>query len=249
MGTGRFRHVALGDVGSTNDEVRHRLDLLDAGPLVITAERQVKGRGRRGREWVSPAGNLYASFAYCPNVPLMRFAELSFVVAVAVAEMAEALAGEHASIRCKWPNDVLADGAKLSGILLETARSTAGRDAVIMGIGINVASAPTDTPYGAVALGQLDPAITVERVLAMLSMRLTAWTETWETQGFAHVRSAWLAVADGLGKPVVARLADGELHGRFDGLDVDGALLLRQDDDTIRRVTAGDVFRPTHRQD
>lgn len=247
MDTGRFCHVALGDVGSTNDEVRTRLDQLDIGPLVITAERQVKGRGRRGREWVSPVGNLYASFAFCPDVPLMRFAELSFVVAVAVAEMAEALVGTRATIRCKWPNDVLADGAKLSGILLETARSAAGRDAVIMGIGINVASAPTDTPYGAAALGLLDAEVTVERVLAMLSTRLTAWTETWETQGFAHVRNAWLAIADGLGAPIVARLADGELHGRFDGLDVDGALLLRQDDDTIRRITAGDVFRPSGR--
>ncbi len=247
MDTGRFRHVALGDVGSTNDEVRDRLPLLDQGALVITAERQLKGRGRRGREWVSPAGNLYASFAYCPGVPLMRFAELSFVVAVAVTEMAQALVGTRAEVRCKWPNDVLADGAKLSGILLETARSAAGHDAVIMGIGINVASAPTDMPYRAAALALLDPTVTVDRVLAMLSQRLTVWTETWETQGFAPVRSAWLAVADGLGKPVVARLADGELHGRFDGLDVDGALLLRQDDDTIRRVTAGDVFRPTHR--
>ncbi|MDF1720931.1 MAG: biotin--[acetyl-CoA-carboxylase] ligase [Minwuia sp.] len=247
MDTGRFRHLALGDVGSTNDEVRARIDQLDGGPLVITAERQMKGRGRRGREWVSPAGNLYASFAFCPNVPLVRFAELSFAVAVAVAEMAEALVGTRATIRCKWPNDVLADGAKLSGILLETARTGAGRDAVIMGIGINVASAPVDTPYAAAALGSIDPDVAVDRVLAMLSLRLTAWTQTWETQGFAHVRAAWLAIADGLGAPIVARLADGELHGRFDGLDDDGALLLRQVDDTIRRVTAGDVFRPASR--
>lgn len=81
----------------------------------------------------------------------------------------------------------------------------------------------------------------------MLSTRLTAWTETWETQGFAGVRQAWLGMADGLGGPVVARLADSELHGLFEGLDDDGALLLRQDDDTLKRITAGDVFRPKAR--
>lgn len=247
MSTGRFHHVALGDVGSTNDEVRSRLDLADQGGLVVTAERQLQGRGRRGREWTSPAGNLYSSFCFCPTVPLARFAELSFISALGVAEAATEVLGGRADVRCKWPNDVLADGAKLSGILLETARTPAGRDAVIMGIGVNVASAPTGTPYPAFALSALAPETTVQRVLAMLSMRLTAWTETWERQGFAAVRRAWLGMADGLGKPVIARLADSELHGLFEGLDDDGALLLRQDDDTLRRITAGDVFRPPTR--
>ena len=245
--TGRFRHVALGDVGSTNDEVKARLDMVEQGGVVVTAERQLQGRGRRGRVWTSPAGNLYASFGFCPLVPLARFAELSFIAALGVAEMATEVVGSAASIRCKWPNDVLADGAKLSGILLETGKTASGRDAVIMGIGVNVASAPTDTPYPAAALSALAPDVTVERVLAMLSLRLTAWTETWERQGFAGVRRAWLDMADGLGGPVIARLSDGELHGRFEGLDDDGALLLRQDDDTVRRITAGDVFRPPAR--
>lgn len=247
MASNRFRHVALDDVGSTNDEVRSRLDMVEQGGLVVTGRRQLQGRGRRGREWTSPEGNLYASFAFCPSVPLARFAELSFICALGVAEMAAEILGDRAEVRCKWPNDVLADGAKLAGILLETARTPTGRDAVIMGIGVNVASAPTGTPYPAFALATRAPETTVERVLAMLSTRLTAWTETWETQGFAGVRQAWLGMADGLGGPVVARLADSELHGLFEGLDDDGALLLRQDDDTLKRITAGDVFRPKAR--
>ncbi|MEC9348030.1 MAG: biotin--[acetyl-CoA-carboxylase] ligase [Pseudomonadota bacterium] len=244
MTTERFRHIRLDDVGSTNDEARSRMIVFPGEEFVVTGVRQLSGRGRRGRTWVSPEGNVYASFLIRAQAPTGRLPELSFVAALAVAEAASAFVDPPGRVRCKWPNDVLVDGAKVSGILLETATDTSGKMVVIAGIGINVATKPSDTPYPAVALSACSPEASVDGVFTMLRASLTTWLQTWETHGFAPVRAAWLGLADGVGEPVVVRLADGELHGRFAGLDESGALILEMPQGDVRRITAGDVFRP-----
>lgn len=240
-----FQHVALGDVESTNDEARLRIGDRAPGPFAVTAERQLKGRGRRGRDWISPRGNLYASFCLFPERPISELPELSFVAALAVCDMARTFAALHGHVRCKWPNDVLYDGAKLSGILLESAsRADNAGHAVILGIGVNIGSAPVDTPYPAAAMESFCPSISVALAYRVLQDRLSHWSDTWQCHGFAPVRQAWLERVDGLGRPVVARLTDRELHGRFAGLADDGALMLETEGGDVVRIAAGDIFRP-----
>lgn len=240
----RFRRIALGDVGSTNDEARSRLEMLADGPYVVTGVRQLSGRGRRGRAWTSPEGNVYASFVLRPAAPLSRFPELSFVAALAVSDAALTFIPDRARVRCKWPNDVLVDGAKLSGILLETA-ATPGGPAVIVGIGVNVVSSPPDTPYPATALAAHSADANADAVFEALAAALGDRVGRWQTDGFAAVRGAWLERADRLGEAVIARLSDREIHGRFVDLAEDGALMLENEAGDMVRIAAGDIFRPT----
>lgn len=239
-----FRHIPLEDVGSTNDEARARLDMLAGGPFVVTGKRQLSGRGRRGRNWVSPEGNLYASFVVAPDIPLVRLPELSFVAALSVCEAGRELTAVGDDIRCKWPNDVLAGDAKICGILLETAALADGRYAVICGIGVNVASSPPETPYPAAALSDLGFVGSPPDVLRSLSSMMTHWIGRWIGDGFQPIRDAWLQRVSGLGEPIVARLPDREIEGRFAGMADDGALMLETGAGDVLRIAAADVFRP-----
>ncbi|MGB0694737.1 MAG: biotin--[acetyl-CoA-carboxylase] ligase [Rhodospirillaceae bacterium] len=238
-------------VGSTNDLIRDLIERDEAPDgLVIRAERQTGGRGRSGRDWISPAGNLYHSF--CVSVPdgPGKAAELSFVAAVALADAISALCPQ-ADPRCKWPNDLLCHGAKVSGILLETAMPPQGSLdpalRVIVGIGINVREAPQASvlqsriPAG--ALVDYGCEITADLLFGHSIEAFRNRVETWRARGFAPIREAWLGRALGLGGPVEARLGSGEtLSGRFTELDPQGALMLEDAAGTVHRVLAGDVF-------
>ncbi len=149
-----------------------------------------------------------------------------FVSALSVCEMARELTGLGDQVRCKWPNDVLAGDAKLCGILLETAALPDGRYAVISGIGVNVASSPPDTPYPATSLGALGFRASSDDVLIELAKQMGYWISVWAADGFGAVRSAWLQRVSGLGEPIIARLPDREIQGRFVGMAEDGALML-----------------------
>jgi BirA family biotin operon repressor/biotin-[acetyl-CoA-carboxylase] ligase len=223
-------------VGSTNDEVKDLAARLGAGEgTLVWADEQSGGRGRRGRVWVSPPGNLYCSVLLMPDVPLMRAAELGFVAALAIADLAK-WAAPTADIRLKWPNDVLANGAKISGILLEALEPKG----VVLGLGVNISNAPEDTPYPAVALSKWNPGLTVPAALERLMENLWDLYSLWRTHGFLPIRDLWLASAKGLGEPIEVRLEDRTLSGIFTGLDEQGALIL----DGATRILAGDVFFP-----
>ncbi len=234
-----FRLVGLDVVGSTNDEAR-RLALSGSAAdlLVVTARRQTAGRGRRGRAWVSPEGNLHASVLIAID-DLARAAQLGFAAAVALAEaFAELVA---ADFRCKWPNDVLMDGRKVAGMLLEPA----GQGWLILGFGVDVAECPPPDAvmYPAAALAHAGYAGTAADVLAAACRRLGPWVARWRAEGFAPVREAWMARARGVGQPVVVRLEGETLTGVFAGLDEQGALLLDAGS-TVQRIMAGDVYFP-----
>lgn len=239
-----FNHIALGDVGSTNDEARSRLSELAHGSFVVTGERQLSGRGRRGRNWASPAGNLYASFALRPGLPVARLPEMSFVSALAVCDMVRELTDAGDRIACKWPNDVLAGDAKICGILLETAALPDGALAVISGIGVNVVSSPPNTPYPAACMADLGFDGDLSAVIESLNRVLSYWSALWISDGFGPIREAWLERASGLGEPLTARLPDREIEGRFAGLAEDGALMLETGGAGMLRIAAADVFRP-----
>lgn len=226
-------------VGSTSDEAR-RLAAEGAPPgLVVTAAEQTAGRGRQGRGWASPVGNLYASVLLAPAVPPARLPELGFVAAVAVASTLDRFLPEG-TIGLKWPNDVLARGAKIAGLLVEQADGMA-----ILGMGINLAAAPADTPYPATTLAACGAVVTPEMALERLLEALGDALARWEQLGFAPIRAAWLARAHPPGTPLRVRLggpaAAGVLEGRFAGLDADGALLLATAAGQ-RRIAAGDVL-------
>jgi len=224
---------------STNDEAGRLAAGGERGPLWIVAREQRAGRGRRGRAWVSERGNLFATLltrAAPPSAP-----QLAFAAGLAVAETLAAFAPVVA-VTLKWPNDVLLDGRKAAGILLEALRG----DTLAIGIGINLADHPLDTETPAVSVSALTgSAPDADRVLVRLAGAMAAWYEVWSSRGFAPVREAWLAHAAGLGQPIRARLEGREMMGVFEALDEDGALLLRDASGALTRIAAGDVFLGT----
>jgi BirA family biotin operon repressor/biotin-[acetyl-CoA-carboxylase] ligase len=224
------------EIDSTNEEARRRAVSGETGPLWIMAARQTAGRGRRGRAWDTGAGNLAATLLLCPARARQEWPQLSFAAAIAAWDMCSHFAPK-ASITLKWPNDVLAGGGKLAGLLLEAAGS-----ALAIGIGVNLACHPSDTPYPAtslMALGVVAPP--PEDALAMLAARFAHWYDAWVTQGFSPLREAWLARAGGVGAPILARLAHEERTGVFEGIDAEGALLLNRQG-RVETITAGEVF-------
>jgi BirA family biotin operon repressor/biotin-[acetyl-CoA-carboxylase] ligase len=230
--------VALQSVGSTNDEAARLADDGTPEGTVVWAREQQGGRGRRGRAWASPPGNLYSSTVLRPDCPAARAAELGFVAALAVGD----LVPSGRAVRLKWPNDVLVDGGKIAGILLESAVSQSGHvQHVVAGIGINVSFAPQlpDMRYPGAALGG-----TVEAALEALTAGLAARLAQWRRDGFESIRTAWLAQAGPLGATVDVRLGDGLASGRFAGLDLDGALLLDTADGP-RRIVSGELLGRT----
>jgi BirA family biotin operon repressor/biotin-[acetyl-CoA-carboxylase] ligase len=229
------------EIDSTNEEARRMALAGERGPIWISAARQSAGRGRRGRTWVSPTGNLSATLLIAPGRPAGECAQISFVAALASSD---AMGSFGADARVKWPNDVLANGAKISGILLESA-SQGGADPawLAVGIGINLKHHPTDTEFPATSLPALGLSAPEPReALSRLAASFAKWYEVWRSDGFASIRDAWLARAAGLGTRIRARLTNGETMGIFEGIDTNGALLLRETQDRVRTIAAGEVF-------
>ncbi|HVI52266.1 MAG TPA: biotin--[acetyl-CoA-carboxylase] ligase [Candidatus Sulfotelmatobacter sp.] len=234
-----FRLAAFDCIDSTNDEVRRRADSGEGPNLVAWAKEQTAGRGRRGRPWVSPRGNLHCSILLQPRPRADEAPQLAFVAAVALQQSLSSLLPQS-PFRCKWPNDLLCNGKKVAGMLLESASPY-----VILGVGVNVVEAPAPALYPAVCLRQLGSGAEDFDVLSAFCEALAEWHGRWMTEGFAPIRQAWLDRAQGVGGPVTVRLADhSEQNGRFAGLDAAGALLLETSDGACRPILAGDVFFP-----
>ena len=234
------RIAAHGELDSTNSEARRLAQAGEQGPLWITAERQTAGRGRRGRVWNSGQGNLAATLLLRPEAPAAIIGQLSFAAALAVAEMAAHFAPQ-AAITVKWPNDVLAEGRKLAGILLEVGPAPKGIWLAI-GIGVNLASFPQGTEFPATSLAQLGIAPpSADAALSVLAARFAHWYALWMSEGFEIVRAAWLAQAGGLGLPIRARLPHEIREGVFEGIDSAGALLLNEQG-RVSAIAAGEVF-------
>lgn len=242
-----FRIKAFDSVGSTNDEAK-ALARSGAGEgTLVWARRQEGGRGRRGRAWTSPEGNLYSSIILRPNRLPADAAQISFVAALAIAETAEAVLPDPSGVRCKWPNDVLIHGRKLSGILLESEPTPSGLVSwVVLGVGVNLRHFPEESDYAATSLiAEGAPVLAPSALLEIYAEHLAVWYGRWLEFGFAPIRAAWLGRARGLGAPILVRLADRTISGVFVDLDSDGVLLLDPEDGGPRqRITAGDVFFP-----
>lgn len=237
-----YRLVSHERIASTNDEAKALAAEGALAGTLVWARTQTAGRGRQGRGWISPAGNFYASLVLRPDVPIATAAQLGFVAALAVADACLALA-PAAAISLKWPNDVLLNGRKLAGILLESQSQGDGTLGwLVLGVGINLATYPVEVEYPATALAATGADVDSEAMLGALAASFLIWYERWrEGAGFATIRAEWLARAQGLGQPIRVRLPAETLAGVFAGLDADGALLLEAEQGR-RRIAAGEVF-------
>ena len=234
---------ALDEVDSTNAEARRRADAGDRGPRWITASRQTAGRGRRGRAWETGAGNLAATYLAHTAKPPAEAAQVSFVAALAVADLAVAYV-PAGLVSLKWPNDPMIGGRKTAGILVESGPHPAGGLWLAVGCGVNLATPPdaAERPATAFAEHMRAPPPAPLDALAVLAEAFERWRGLWEQLGFAPIAEAWTARAHGLGETCTARLPGETIEGVAEGLDGDGALRLRTAPGVIRRITAGDVF-------
>lgn len=245
-GNGGAGRIVLPKIDSTNAEgFRRALGL--AGPTWILAGVQTAGRGRRARPWSSPAGNFHGTLVLKPTEPPETVALRSFAAALALRDALIAVTGLPGSFALKWPNDVLCNGGKLAGILLES-QGLSGPDPVLcIGIGINLIAAPDPDQVepGALRpvslLAETGLRITPEAFLDALAPAYAQWEATFRTQGFAPLRAAWLAHAARLGEPIRARTGSETHEGRFDGIDADGNLILATAQATLA-IPAAEVF-------
>lgn len=241
-----FKLIAIDKVGSTNEEAKRLASTGAPAGTLVWAREQLAGRGRRGRSWSSPPGNLYMSLLLRPGCPPAQACQLNFVTAVALGQAVTSLLPAGRSVALKWPNDVLVDEAKVSGILLE-AGAAADRTVewLVIGVGVNLVSHPTDSAYPATDLASAGTgACTPEETLLAFSEHFEGWHAVWSRDGFAPVRARWLASARGLGEAIQVRLERETLHGRFSDLDENGALMLDMPDGARRQITTGDLFFP-----
>jgi BirA family biotin operon repressor/biotin-[acetyl-CoA-carboxylase] ligase len=239
-----FKLITYDSVGSTNEEAKRFA--MDGAPegIVVWAKDQSSGIGRRGRKWVSSEGNLYFSILLRPECLAFKAMQLNFVTSLCIAEEVAHVLPRSAFINCKWPNDVLVEGRKISGILLESqTNSLRGMDWLVIGVGLNIKSFPEDVEFPATSLihegAKKD--LSAEVILKSFSHSFLKSYMTWKKLGFEPVRRRWLRRAAGLGKEIIVRLERETLTGEFKALDKDGALILLHNGEE-RRITAGDVF-------
>ncbi|MGL4495560.1 MAG: biotin--[acetyl-CoA-carboxylase] ligase [Beijerinckiaceae bacterium] len=231
-------------IGSTMDEAMARARNGAHGPLWIIADEQTAGRGRHGRDWISRPGNLYSTLLLTDACAPDHAPQLGFVTGVALHETIAAALPNHV-VRLKWPNDVLVNGAKISGILLEGAFRSTGeqpRHAIAIGIGVNVAHHPDAMMYPTTSLNACGSMLGVRALFDRLAATLMARIAEWNRgAGFDQIRVRWMDVAAGLGQPIEVRQGSGVLHGISRGIDGQGRLLV--DVDGVQHgVHAGDVF-------
>jgi BirA family biotin operon repressor/biotin-[acetyl-CoA-carboxylase] ligase len=222
-------------IGSTNDEARRLAEEGAPHGTVVHADEQTAGRGRFAHTWFSPPGNLYISVLLRTGQAAARAAELSFLASLAVADTVEALLPRKTRTILKWPNDVLINGAKIAGILLEQVN-----EATIIGIGLNVLQAPSTGAYKATTIVANGGIASVDGARDILLDRLGRHLSAWRTDGFAAIRDQWLARSYPIGTAITASVRGQPIGGHFAGLDLDGALLLDMPHGR-QRIVAGDI--------
>lgn len=239
--------LAFDEIDSTNDEAKRRINsgALRHQACWISAKTQSKGRGRIGRKWVSAEGNLYATLCLPLAELSAKTTQLSFVTAVAVARCVQRLLNEQVTVECKWPNDILLEGCKVSGILLESLRTKEGDDWAILGIGMNVQHSPDETRWPSISLFDIEgTAINVEIALIALDKEVQHWVKQWVHFGFEPIRQAWTNLAFGIGQKIRYSSNQEEIDGVFVGLDQDGAAALRLDSGQAFNVYSGEIHFP-----
>lgn len=234
--------VRFDEIDSTNEEARRRAATGDFGPCWLQAIRQSAGRGRLGRAWDSPSGNLFATALFRFPNPLSEAALSCFSAGLAVIDAARACGVNASDLRLKWPNDVLSGSAKLSGVLIETGM-TDGQLWMAAGFGVNVASAPVRSDRDTACLADQPggQGLTAANYLAKLDIAFRARLRRLLGEGFEQTRADWLANAAHIGRRVELSPSTGPIAGAMRGLDCDGALIIELDDGGLHHVRAGEI--------
>lgn len=238
------RILHIDETQSTNADAMRLALKGEALPLWVIAGRQTAGRGRAGRSWVSPEGNLYTSIAFCCSAPMEKAGQLSLIAGISLFEAIRASTdlAQDAPLRLKWPNDILMGTAKMGGILVEstTARGSPGFLAVV-GFGLNLASHPDDLGRAATALSQHGQAPAPAALLDALAAQFPQWLDVWKDgNDFAAIRRAWMERAGSIGEAISVNSIDGPIRGTYRGLADNGALLAEVGGE-LREINHGDV--------
>ena len=231
------------EIDSTMLEARRRADAGDIAPVWLVAKRQSAGRGRRGRTWVSEEGNLYVTYLAPADRKPQELALVSFAAGLAICDAIEKEIGLGWETRLKWPNDVLIDGQKVAGLMMDSGTTPDGRAWMALGIGINLITAPEGLDQPTIYLSAFEEPTAPLDFLAVLRPFLSQWDKTLRTRGFAPLRDAWLASAYKLGEPIRVILGAQTLEGRLAGLSPRGELEL-ETETGLRLIAAGDVLLP-----
>lgn len=238
--------LVLDTVDSTN---AHGLRVAPTlpGPAWVLGLEQTAGRGRRARPWSSPRGNFYATLVMSPVGPAENAALRSFVAALALRDAFLSLVDSPTAFQLKWPNDVLLNGGKVAGILLESMGAGSGVSALAIGIGVNLIAAPDAEQVETGALrpvslwGETGVRVTPEAFLDRLAPAYAAWEARFIAEGFAPLRTEWLAHATRLGEPIRARTGTTTREGIFETIDTKGNLILRTGQGPVA-IPAAEVF-------
>jgi BirA family biotin operon repressor/biotin-[acetyl-CoA-carboxylase] ligase len=251
-----YRLEAHESVGSTNSLAIEAARAGDPGGLWIVSTKQESGRGRRGRAWQTPEGNLAATLLARSDFALKHAATLGFVAGLSLADALAAVVPDRARVSIaadggsgpgqrftlKWPNDVLAEGRKLAGILLESTLLDQGRFAVAVGIGVNVVAHPDDLPYPATSLAAMGADCDAGTLFLALSDAWMDYVRQWDNgRGLDRIRRLWLARAAGLGGEVAVRVGDSVVRGIFETIDEECRFIIRDAAGVAIPIAAGDV--------
>ena len=226
-------------VDSTMDKAKA---LISDGKIVtdtiISADQQIKGRGRRGQHWISPIGNLYISLVVHNFLPKANIGQAAFIAGVALHQSIVEQLSKSYSVSCKWPNDILVDGKKIGGVLIETKNSH-----IIIGVGVNIKSYPaTETRIPTTSLAECNQTTVVpEKFIANFYNQFCTWRKCWLDQGFEPIRQHWLSHAHGLGQPVsvCCKNSTNRITGIFQSLDFTGAFVLKTPS-SMQKISATD---------
>ena len=242
-----YRLVALEEIDSTSSEAKRLAEAGAEDGTLVWARCQTGGYGRQGRAWSSASGNLFLSLIVRPDCPLSAAAQFSFVAAVALGDAFGSVAPPMIEVTYKWPNDVLLNGRKAAGILLESkGDAQQNLDWLVIGIGANVSSYPPEARLPATSLHfeGCPTSVSAVDLLEAFARHMLSWINIWLDDGFGPVRHAWLRHAQGLKEEIEVRLPHETLHGTFADLDPEGTLLLNLADGSERHIAAGDVYLP-----
>jgi len=227
--------IELYEIDSTNNFAKDKIKAGVNEEFIVWAHRQIAGKGRQGNIWESPEGNLYMSLVIKPNIDKKNLGQLSFAASVAIANIIESLIPTDNKVNVKWPNDVLVNNKKISGILVE---SDSNSEWVVIGMGVNIATAPET----AISLYDLDIRISVREFMEKLIIELGLLVAKIESKGFVAIQQEWLNKAFKLNQSITARLPKETIEGIFKGIDENGVLLLELPDGTIKQILSGEVF-------
>jgi len=244
-----YRLIEKELTGSTNADCLEAAIAGEPGGLWLRARTQTAGRGSRGRNWVSDPGNLFASLLLDMPADAKDLSTLTFVTSLAVADSVDVLGSELAArhidrpgVSLKWPNDVLLDGRKLAGILLESHR-IGDRSVIIVGIGVNCVSHPSESNYPATSLRSAGYELDAGQVLEVLAVQFHQRLAQWDWgRGFASIRVDWLARAAGVGEEIETRIGGETRRGVFETIDETGLLILRAASGGRQGISVADIF-------